>query len=150
MDLKNTVFLPKTDFPMKAGLATREPEFLAYWDEIDLYQKLRDQSKGREKFILHFGPPYANGHIHIGHALSETLKDVINKTYQMKGYDAPMVPGWDCHGLPIEWKIEEIYRAQGKNKDEVPVLEFRQECRTFADKWIPFPKIGIPTAWHRC
>ncbi len=152
MDLKNTVFLPKTDFPMKAGLATREPEFLAYWDEIDLYQKLRDQSKGHEKFILHFGPPYANGHIHIGHALSETLKDVINKTYQMKGYDAPMVPGWDCHGLPIEWKIEEIYRAQGKNKDEVPVLEFRQECRTFADKWIPlqkseFQRLGIVADW---
>ena len=152
MDLKNTVFLPKTDFPMKAGLATREPEFLAYWDEIDLYQKLRDQSKGRPKFILHFGPPYANGNIHIGHALSETLKDVINKTYQMKGYDAPMVPGWDCHGLPIEWKVEETYRAQGKNKDEVPVLEFRQECRSFADKWIPlqkseFQRLGIVADW---
>lgn len=152
MDLKNTVFLPKTDFPMKAGLATREPEFLAYWNEIDLYQKLRDQSKGRPKFILHFGPPYANGNIHIGHALSETLKDVINKTYQMKGYDAPMVPGWDCHGLPIEWKVEETYRAQGKNKDEVPALEFRQECRTFADKWIPlqkseFQRLGIVADW---
>lgn len=152
MDLKNTVFLPKTDFPMKAGLATREPEFLAYWNEIDLYQKLRDQSKGRPKFILHFGPPYANGNIHIGHALSETLKDVINKTYQMKGYDAPMVPGWDCHGLPIEWKVEETYRAQGKNKDEVPALEFRQECRAFADKWIPlqkseFQRLGIIADW---
>ncbi len=153
MDLKNTVFLPKTDFPMKAGLATREPEFLAYWKEIDLYKTLRDQSQGQQKFILHFGPPYANGHIHIGHALSETLKDVINKTYQMKGYDAPMVPGWDCHGLPIEWKIEESYRAQGKNKDEVPILEFRQECRDFADKWIPlqkseFQRLGIVADWE--
>lgn len=152
MDLKNTVFLPKTDFPMKASLATREPELLAYWKEIDLYQKLRSQSQGRKKFILHFGPPYANGHIHIGHALSETLKDVINKTYQMKGFDAPMVPGWDCHGLPIEWKVEEGYRASGRNKDEVPILEFRAECRAFADKWIPiqsqeFQRLGIIADW---
>lgn len=152
MDFKNTVFLPKTDFSMKANLAIREPDFLDYWKEIGLYDKLRSQSKGREKFILHFGPPYANGHIHIGHALSETLKDVINKTYQMKGYDAPMVPGWDCHGLPIEWKVEEGYRASGLNKDEVPILEFREECRAFADKWIPiqkkeFQRLGIVADW---
>jgi isoleucyl-tRNA synthetase len=153
MDYKNTVFLPKTDFPMKAGLAKREPEFLAYWSKIDLYKKLREQSKGREKFILHFGPPYANGHIHIGHALSEILKDVVNKFYQMLGYDAPMVPGWDCHGLPIEWKIEESYRAAGLNKDEVPVLEFREECRAFAEKWIgvqkeEFKRLGILADWE--
>ncbi|MBW8308774.1 MAG: isoleucine--tRNA ligase [Candidatus Paracaedibacteraceae bacterium] len=152
MNLKNTVFLPKTDFSMKASLAVREPDFLDYWKEIDLYQKIRTQSKGRKKFILHFGPPYANGHIHIGHALSETLKDVINKTYQMKGYDAPMVPGWDCHGLPIEWKVEEGYRASGMNKDDVPILEFREECRAFADKWIPlqsqeFQRLGIIADW---
>ena len=153
MDYKNTVFLPKTDFPMKAGLAKREPETLAYWKEIDLYKKLRQQSQGRKKFILHFGPPYANGHIHIGHALSETLKDVINKTFQMKGFDAPMVPGWDCHGLPIEWKVEENYRASGRNKDDVDVLEFRQECRNFAAKWIDiqkqeFIRLGIIADWQ--
>lgn len=151
-ELKDTVFLPKTSFPMKAGLATKELDFLAYWEEIDLYKKLRDQSKGREKFILHFGPPYANGHIHIGHALTETLKDIVNKTYQMMGYDAPMVPGWDCHGLPIEWKIEEGYRAAGKNKDDVDILEFREECRTFAKKWIAvqkeeFKRLGIVADW---
>lgn len=137
---------------MKAGLATKELDFLAYWEKIDLYKTLRDQSKGREKFILHFGPPYANGHIHIGHALTETLKDIVNKTYQMMGYDAPMVPGWDCHGLPIEWKIEERYRAAGKNKDDVDILEFREECRTFANKWIDvqkeeFKRLGIIADW---
>lgn len=152
MDYKNTVFLPKTDFPMKAGLAKREPELLEYWDRINLYPTLRTQSKNRQKFILHFGPPYANGHIHIGHALSETLKDVINKAYQMKGYDAPMVPGWDCHGLPIEWKVEESYRSNGKNKDDVPILEFREECRAFARKWIDiqrmeFMRLGIIADW---
>lgn len=152
IDLKNTVFLPKTSFPMKAGLATKELDYIHYWNEIDLYKKLREKSKGREKFILHFGPPYANGHIHIGHALTETLKDIVNKTYQMLGYDAPMVPGWDCHGLPIEWKIEEAYRAAGKNKDEVDVLEFREECRSFANKWIviqkeEFKRLGIIADW---
>lgn len=153
MDYKNTVFLPKTTFPMKANLAHREPDFLAQWTRLDLYKKLRDQSQGRKKFILHFGPPYANGHIHIGHALTETLKDVVNKTYQMLGYDAPMVPGWDCHGLPIEWKIEESYRASGLNKDDVDVLEFREECRSFADKWVriqkeEFKRLGIIADWN--
>lgn len=153
MDYKNTVFLPKTDFAMKANLSKREPEYLEYWKEINLFQKLRTQSKEKEKFILHFGPPYANGHIHIGHALSETLKDVVNKTYQMMGYDAPMVPGWDCHGLPIEWKIEEGYRAAGLNKDDVDILEFREECRTFAAKWIDiqreeFIRLGIIADWE--
>lgn len=152
MDYKNTVFLPKTDFPMKAGLAKREPEFLDHWAKLNLYAKLREKSAGQKKFILHFGPPYANGHIHIGHALSETLKDVINKVYQMKGYNAPMVPGWDCHGLPIEWKVEESYRARGLNKDDVDVLEFREECRTFARYWIEiqrkeFMRLGIIADW---
>lgn len=152
VDYKNTVFLPKTNFAMKANLAKREVDFLNYWKKIDLYKTLRSQSKGRKKFILHFGPPYANGHIHIGHALTETLKDVVNKTYQMLGYDAPMVPGWDCHGLPIEWKIEESYRDAGLNKDDVDVLEFRAECRTFAAKWIDiqreeFKRLGIVADW---
>lgn len=152
VDYKNTVFLPKTDFAMKANLAKREHDFLKYWKDIDLYASLRRLSKDRKKFILHFGPPYANGHIHIGHALTETLKDIVNKTYQMIGYDAPMVPGWDCHGLPIEWKIEESYRDAGLNKDDVDLLEFRAECRTFAAKWIDvqreeFKRLGIVADW---
>lgn len=152
VDYKNTVFLPKTDFAMKANLAKREHDFLKYWKDIDLYGSLRRQSKDRKKFILHFGPPYANGHIHIGHALTETLKDIVNKTYQMLGHDAPMVPGWDCHGLPIEWKIEESYRDAGLNKDDVDLLEFRAECRTFAAKWIDiqreeFKRLGIVADW---
>ena len=152
VDYKNTVFLPKTDFAMKANLAKREHDFLKYWKDIDLYGSLRRQSKDRKKFILHFGPPYANGHIHIGHALTETLKDIVNKTYQMLGYDAPLVPGWDCHGLPIEWKIEESYRDAGLNKDDVDLLEFRAECRTFAAKWVDvqkeeFKRLGIVADW---
>ena len=153
MDYKNTVFLPKTQFPMKANLAKRENDFIDNWNRLNLYEKLRKKSKGREKFILHYGPPYANGNIHIGHALTETLKDVVVKTYQMLGYDAPLVPGWDCHGLPIEWKIEESYRAAGLNKDDVPVLEFREECRSFAEKWIAiqkkeFKRLGIVADWE--
>src|SRR3546814_235089 len=123
VDYKDTVFLPKTDFPMKAGLPRREPGLLARWQAIDLWGRLRAASKGREKFILHDGPPYANGHLHIGHALNKILKDVINRSQQMQGKDANYVPGWDCHGLPIEWKIEEQYRAAGKNKDDVPIDE---------------------------
>ncbi|MCE3230359.1 MAG: ileS [Alphaproteobacteria bacterium] len=153
IDYKNTVFLPKTDFSMKANLAKREPDFLKYWQDIDLYASLRQQSKDRKKFILHFGPPYANGHIHIGHALTKILKDTVNKTYQMLGYDAPMVPGWDCHGLPIEWKIEESYRDAGLNKDDVNLLEFRAECRTFAAKWVDvqreeFKRLGVVADWE--
>ncbi|MDA0656230.1 MAG: class I tRNA ligase family protein, partial [Proteobacteria bacterium] len=129
INYKDTLFLPKTDFPMKAGLAKREPEFLERWREMDLWARLRADAKGREKFILHDGPPYANGNLHIGHALNKILKDVINRSQQMLGKDAYYVPGWDCHGLPIEWKIEEQYRAKGKNKDEVPINELRAECR---------------------
>ena len=152
VDYKNTVFLPRTDFSMKANLVRREPELIDYWKKIDLYASLRRQSWGRQKFILHFGPPYANGNIHIGHALTETLKDIVNKTCQMRGHDAPMVPGWDCHGLPIEWKIEESYRAAGLDKDAVDILEFRAECRTFAAKWIDvqreeFRRLGIVADW---
>ncbi len=151
-DYKSTVFLPKTTFPMKAGLATREVEFLTRWKDMDLYKTIRQQSKGRKKFILHFGPPYANGNIHIGHALTETLKDILNKIKQMQGFDAPMVPGWDCHGLPIEWQIEKNYQAKGKNKDDVPALEFRKECRAFAAHWVnvqreEFKRLGIVADW---
>ncbi len=154
VDYRSTVFLPKTEFPMRAGLAKREPESLARWAEMDLFARLREESKGREKFILHDGPPYANGHLHIGHALNKILKDVINRAHQMLGKDAHYVPGWDCHGLPIEWKIEEQYRAAGKDKDDVPVLEFRRECRDFAEKWVKiqteeFKRLGVVGNWER-
>lgn len=154
MDIKSTVFLPRTDFSMKANLAQREPQLLQYWQDIGLYEKLRTQSKGRPLFVLHLGPPYANGNIHIGHALTSILKDVVIKTRQMLGYDAPLVPGWDCHGLPIEWKIEEGYRAKGQNKDAVPLLEFRNECRQFANKWVTtqsqeFQRLGIIADWKK-
>ena len=152
-DYKSTVYLPRTDFPMKAGLPKREPEILARWEETDLYRRIREASKGREKFILHDGPPYANGHLHIGHALNKVLKDVINRCQQMLGKDANYVPGWDCHGLPIEWKIEEKYRKKKKDKDEVPVVEFRKECREFADHWIDaqrdeFKRLGVIGDWE--
>ena len=124
-DYSETSFLPKTDFPMRAGLPQKEPEILARWEQLALYRKLREAAHGRPKFVLHDGPPYANGNIHIGHALNKILKDVVTRSQQMLGFDSNYVPGWDCHGLPIEWKIEEEYRAKGKNKDAVPVIEFR-------------------------
>ncbi|NLS02523.1 isoleucine--tRNA ligase [Rhizobium sp. P32RR-XVIII] len=148
IDYSKTLYLPETDFPMRAGLPQKEPETVARWQQMGLYKKLRASAAGREKFVLHDGPPYANGNIHIGHALNKILKDVINRSFQMRGRDANYVPGWDCHGLPIEWKIEEKYREKGKNKDEVPVNEFRQECREFAAGWIKiqseeFKRLGI-------
>lgn len=147
-DYSQTLNLPKTEFPMRAGLPIKEPEMIAKWDEMQLYKKLREQSKGRPKYVLHDGPPYANGTLHIGHALNKILKDTITRSFQMRGFDSNYVPGWDCHGLPIEWKIEEQYRAKGKNKDEVPINEFRQECREFADHWIgvqseEFRRLGV-------
>ncbi len=153
-DYKATVFLPQTGFPMRAGLPALEPKLLARWEETDLFGRLRAQSKGREKFILHDGPPYANGNLHIGHALNKILKDVINRSQQMLGRDANYVPGWDCHGLPIEWKIEEKYRAAGQDKDAVPIAEFRRECREFADHWIgvqkaEFRRLGVEGNWER-
>src|ERR1700684_4236272 len=135
-DYSPTLFLPKTDFPMRAGLPQKEPAILERWNSLDLYGRLRAAAKGRPRFILHDGPPYANGNIHIGHALNKILKDVVTRSQQMLGYDSNYVPGWDCHGLPIEWKIEEEYRAKGKNKDAVPVVEFRKQCRDFAQHWI--------------
>jgi isoleucyl-tRNA synthetase len=152
VDYKSTVFLPKTAFPMKAGLPKQEPELLARWRAMDLWGRLRAAAKGREKFILHDGPPYANGHLHIGHALNKILKDIVNRSRQMTGLDANYVPGWDCHGLPIEWQIEQAYRDAGKNKDDVPTGEFRRECREFAKKWIDiqreeFVRLGVAGDW---
>ena len=152
-DYSKTLFLPQTDFPMRAGLPQKEPELLARWNKLGLYERLREASKGRARFILHDGPPYANGNIHIGHALNKILKDMVTRTYQMMGWDSNYVPGWDCHGLPIEWKIEEQYRAKGKNKDAVPIVEFRKECREFAEHWInvqrdEFKRLGVEGDWE--
>ncbi len=151
-DYSKTLFLPKTDFPMRAGLPKKEPEIIARWQAMNLYKRLREDAAGRNRFLLHDGPPYANGNIHIGHALNKTLKDIVTRSMQMLGYDSNYVPGWDCHGLPIEWKIEEKYRAKGKNKDDVPINEFRQECREFAEHWIDvqrkeFQRLGIEGDW---
>jgi isoleucyl-tRNA synthetase len=151
-DYSETLFLPKTDFPMRAGLPQKEPEILARWQRLRLYERLRLAGRGRPKFILHDGPPYANGNIHIGHALNKILKDVVTRSQQMLRYDSNYVPGWDCHGLPIEWKIEEEYRAKGKNKDAVPIVEFRRECRQFAEHWIDvqreeFMRLGVEGDW---
>ncbi|MEC6998374.1 MAG: isoleucine--tRNA ligase, partial [Pseudomonadota bacterium] len=153
-DYRETLNLPQTDFPMKAGLPKREPEILAYWEKIGLYDRLREAAKDKEKFVLHDGPPYANGDIHIGHALNKILKDIIVRARQMTGKNAVYVPGWDCHGLPIEWKIEEQYRSKGLNKDEVPATEFRAECRSFAEKWVAtqskqFQRLGIIGDWDK-
>ncbi len=151
-DYRETLFLPKTAFPMKAGLPVKEPELLKRWQDMGLYKRLRAESKGRPLFVLHDGPPYANGNIHIGHALNKILKDIVTKSRQMMGFDSNYVPGWDCHGLPIEWKIEEQYRAKGKNKDAVPINEFRQECRDFAAHWMKvqrdeFERLGVIGDW---
>jgi isoleucyl-tRNA synthetase len=151
-DYSETLFLPKTDFPMRAGLPQKEPQLLARWHRLRLYERLRAAAAGRPKFILHDGPPYANGNIHIGHALNKILKDVVTRSQQMLGQDSNYVPGWDCHGLPIEWKIEEEYRAKGKNKDAVPLVEFRRECRAFAAHWVEvqreeFKRLGVEGDW---
>ena len=135
--------LPKTAFSMKANLPVREPEILEYWKKINLYQELRKSSKGKEKFVLHDGPPYANGNIHMGTALNKILKDIIVKFHQMDDKDSIYVPGWDCHGLPIEWKIEEQYKKNKQNKNEVPIIEFRKESRDFEEKWIEVHKEQI-------
>jgi isoleucyl-tRNA synthetase len=151
-DYRDTVFLPRTDFPMKAGLAQKEPAILARWEEEKLYQAIRAARAGRERFILHDGPPYANGDIHIGHAMMKTIKDFILRSQSLMGKDAPFVPGWDCHGLPIEWKVEEQYRKKKLDKDEVPPREFRAECRAYAEHWIgvqreQFKRLGVTGDW---
>ena len=156
-DYSETLFLPKTDFPMRAGLPQKEPELLKRWNEMDLYGQLRKQAHGRAKFVLHDGPPYANGNIHIGHALNKILKDVVTKSQQMLGFDSNYVPGWDCHGLPIEWKIEEEnYRSKGKAKpdfrDSAAMVAFRKECRAYASHWLDvqreeFERLGVEGDW---
>jgi isoleucyl-tRNA synthetase len=151
-DYSKTLFLPQTEFPMRAGLPQREPDLLARWEKLGLYHRLREAAKGKTKFVLHDGPPYANGNIHIGTALNKILKDVVTRSQQMLGFDSNYVPGWDCHGLPIEWKVEEEYRAKGKNKDAVPINEFRGECRAFAQHWLgvqreEFKRLGVTGDW---
>ncbi len=152
-DYRDTVFLPRTSFPMRGDLPKKEPRILAHWDAIDLWGKLRAASAGRPLFILHDGPPYANGNIHIGTALNKIHKDVINRTRQMAGYDANYIPGWDCHGLPIEWKIEEEYRRKNQDKDAVSILDFRAECRSYAAHWMTvqateFRRLGVEGDWR--
>jgi len=149
---KENINLPKTSFSMKANLPNKEPEILKIWANLKLYEKLRESRKGKKKFILHDGPPYANGHIHMGTALNKILKDIITRFHQMDGKDSVYVPGWDCHGLPIEWKIEEQYKKNKKDKDKVPVKDFRSECREFAEKWIKihteeFRRLGVEGDW---
>lgn len=156
-DYSKTLYLPQTEFPMRAGLPQREPEILKRWNEIDLYGQLRKTAKGRAKFVLHDGPPYANGHIHIGHALNKILKDLVTRSQQMLGFDSNYVPGWDCHGLPIEWKIEEEnYRSKGKPKpnfkDATAMIAFRKECRAYATNWLnvqreEFKRLGVVGDW---
>jgi isoleucyl-tRNA synthetase len=153
-DYRATLFLPKTDFPMKAGLPEAEPRWLARWDAMDLYGRIRQAAKGRPLFLLHDGPPYANGEIHSGTGLNKILKDFVVRSQGMMGKDAPYVPGWDCHGLPIEWKIEEKYRAEGKAKDDVPIGQLRRDCREFAGHWIDvqraqFKRLGCMGQWDK-
>jgi isoleucyl-tRNA synthetase len=152
VDYSSTLFLPQTEFPMRAGLPEREPTWLERWEKLEIYARQREAAKDRPLFTLHDGPPYANGNIHIGHALNKVLKDLVGRSMQMLGYNAAYVPGWDCHGLPIEWKIEEQYRAKGKDKNEVPVNEFRAECRSFAEHWVDvqreeFKRLGVLGDW---
>ena len=145
---ENNLNLPKTAFSMKANLPSKEPKILESWDKTKLYERLRKKSAGKEKFILHDGPPYANGHIHMGTALNKILKDIVTKFHQMDNKDSVYVPGWDCHGLPIEWQVEQEFRKSGRDKNSVSIIQFRKECRDFADKWIKvhkdqFKRLGV-------
>lgn len=153
-DYRDTLFLPATEFPMRGGLPKREPEWIARWDDMKLYDQLRADAKARgaEQWILHDGPPYANGHIHLGTAMNKIVKDIIVRSHQMTGRDAAYLPGWDCHGLPIEWKVEEEFRSKGKTKDDVPPNEFRAACRAYAEKWVDIQKaefrsLGVEGEW---
>ena len=152
IDYRDTVFLPATPFPMRGDLPKREPEILARWERTDLWQRTCDATAGRPSFVLHDGPIYSNGHLHIGHALNRILKDVVMRAHRMAGFDAGYVPGWDCHGLPIEWKVEEEYRRTGRDKDAVPVLGFRAECRAYSQGWLDiqtaeFKRLGVTGDW---
>ena len=149
---KETVFLPRTSFPMKGNLPILEPQILEQWKKENLYQKMQHQSHSSPLYVLHDGPPYANGHIHVGHALNKILKDIILKFYHFYGYRVPFIPGWDCHGLPIEWKVEEENRQKGISKDSIPTVEFREECRAYAQKWVEiqsqeFQRLGVLGDW---
>ena len=151
-DYRDTVFLPKTEFPQRAGLPKREPEWIARWDEMGLYQRMREVAAGRPKWLLHDGPPYANGHIHLGTAMNKILKDICVRSHQMLGFDASYLPGWDCHGLPIEWKVEEEFRSKGRTKDDVAPAEFRARCREYAAEWVgvqakEFRSLGVEGEW---
>ena len=151
-DYRDTVLMPRTGFPMKAKLPQREPETAQRWEEIGLYRRLRERSAGQPRFVLHDGPPYANGHLHLGTALNKILKDVVVRSQQMLGKDSVYVPGWDCHGLPIEWQVEQAWRKEGRDKDSVPVGEFRADCRAFAEHWIDvqrreFKRLGVIGDW---
>ena len=152
-DYRDTLFLPKTDFPMRAGLPKAEPQWIEKWQEMKLYERLREESKDRPKFVYHDGPPYANGDIHLGTAMNKILKDMVCRSHQMMGYDAGFIPGWDCHGLPIEWKVEEQFRANGKTKEQVTGSEFRKACRDYAAHWIDvqreqFRRLGVNAEWY--
>jgi isoleucyl-tRNA synthetase len=152
-DYSKSLFLPRTDFPMRGSLPEKEPDLLKRWQDIGLYRLLAEAGRGKPKFVLHDGPPYANGNIHTGHALNKILKDLVTRSQRMLGKDSNYVPGWDCHGLPIEWKIEENYRTKGKNKDAVPINEFRRECRAFAEYWVgvqseEFQRLGVIGDWE--
>uniref|UniRef100_UPI0026075EF1 class I tRNA ligase family protein n=1 Tax=Sulfurihydrogenibium sp. TaxID=2053621 RepID=UPI0026075EF1 len=153
MEFKDTLNLPQTDFPMKANLPNKEPEILTFWEKINLYKKLREDREGKEKYILHDGPPYANGHIHIGHALNKILKDILVKYQSMKGKDAPFVPGWDCHGLPIEQQVEKQLKEKKIKKEDLSKSEFRKLCREYAKKFVEiqkeeFKRLGIIGNWE--
>ncbi len=153
-DYRSTLFLPATEFPMKAGLPQAEPKWLEAWEKTDLYGRIRKKMKGKPLFILHDGPPYANGEIHSGTGLNKVLKDIVVRSRGFLGFDAPYIPGWDCHGLPIEWKIEEKYRKEGKSKDEVPIDQLRRDCREFAEHWIDvqraqFKRLGCMGQWDK-
>ena len=151
-DYRDTLFLPKTDFPMRAGLPKAEPKWIERWNRIGLYKKQREAENAKGQWTLHDGPPYANGHIHMGTALNKIHKDLINRSHQMLGHDANYVPGWDCHGLPIEWKVEEEFRSKGRSKDDVPPSEFRTRCREYAAGWVDiqreeFKRLGVIGDW---
>ncbi|MEO0613955.1 MAG: class I tRNA ligase family protein, partial [Pseudomonadota bacterium] len=151
-DYKDTLFLPATDFPMRGGLPKAEPKHLERWAQMDLYRRLRETASERPLYVLHDGPPYANGHLHMGHAYNKVLKDLIVRSRQMMGYNSNYVPGWDCHGLPIEWKVEEAFRGKGRKKDDVPASEFRAACRKYAQEWVDiqskeFQRYGIEGDW---
>ncbi len=153
-DHASTLFLPRTGFPLRGSLPEREPATLARWAVTGLHDRMRARGRGRPRFVLHDGPPYANGHVHLGHALNKVLKDLVVRSRRMTGHDADLVPGWDCHGLPVEWKVEQECRAEGRPKDEVPTVEFRRRCRAFAQGWLDvqreeFRRLGVSADWDR-